>query len=62
MSARDRAWLPTFVIAMVLSAVLVGVFGHEGPASSGGGPAVQLGYGAGVRVGLANRRPMTGRR
>ena len=43
-------------------AVLVGVLGIEGPAARGVVPAVEVGFGGGVRVGVAIRRAMTGRR
>lgn len=43
-------------------AVLVGVLGIEGPAVHGVVPAVEVGFGGGVRVGVAIRRAMTGRR
>jgi len=43
-------------------AVIVGVLGIEGPAARGVVPAVEIGFGGGVRVGVAIRRAMTGRR
>jgi len=43
-------------------AVLVGVLGIEGPATNGVVPAVEIGFGGGVRVGVALRRAMPGRR
>jgi len=43
-------------------AVLVGVIGAEGPVTGHVVPAVELGFGGGVRVGFALRRAMRGRR
>ena len=43
-------------------AVLVGVLGVEGPAGGGVVPAIEAGFGGGVRVGFALRRAMRGRR
>jgi hypothetical protein len=42
--------------------VLVGVLGVEGPAGGGVVPAIEAGFGGGVRVGVALRRAMRGRR
>jgi hypothetical protein len=42
--------------------VLVGVLGIEGPASGSIIPAVEVGFGGGVRVGVVVRRTMPGRR
>jgi hypothetical protein len=42
--------------------VLVGVLGVEGPAAAGAVPAIEAGFGGGVRVGVALRRAMRGRR
>jgi hypothetical protein len=43
-------------------AVLVGVLGVEGPAGGGVVPAIEAGFGGGVRVGVALRRAMRNRR
>lgn len=43
-------------------AVLVGALGIEGPPASGVVPAVEVGFGGGVRVGIVLRRAMAGRR
>ena len=43
-------------------AVLVAALGIEGPAASGVVPAVEVGFGGGVRVGIALRRAMPNRR
>jgi hypothetical protein len=43
-------------------AVLVGALGLEGPASGGVAPAVEIGFGGGVRIGIALRRAFPGRR
>ena len=43
-------------------AVLVGVLGVEGPVTGHVVPAIELGFGGGVRVGVALRRAMRGRR
>jgi len=43
-------------------AVLVGVIGAEGPVTGHVVPAIELGFGGGVRVGVALRRAMRGRR
>jgi hypothetical protein len=43
-------------------AVIVGVLGVEGPASGRVVPALEVGFGGGVRVGVALRRAMRGRR
>ena len=43
-------------------AVLVGVLGIEGPVTSRVVPAVEVGFGGGIRVGVALRRAMPGRR
>lgn len=48
----DQAW----------RGVLVGVLGVEGPAGGGVIPAIEAGFGGGVRVGVALRRAMRGRR
>jgi len=42
--------------------VLVGVLGVEGPATGRVVPAIEIGFGGGVRVGVAFRRAMRGRR
>ena len=42
--------------------VLVGVLGVEGPAGGGVVPAIEAGFGGGVRVGVALRRAMRDRR
>lgn len=42
--------------------VLVGVLGVEGPAGGGVVPAIEAGFGGGVRVGVSLRRAMRGRR
>ena len=42
--------------------VLVGVLGIEGPSSGSVIPAVEVGFGGGVRVGVVLRRTMPGRR
>jgi hypothetical protein len=43
-------------------AVLVGVLGIEGPQSGAVVPAIEVGFGGGLRVGVALRRAMPGRR
>ena len=43
-------------------AVLVGVIGAEGPVTGRVVPAIELGFGGGVRVGFVLRRAMRGRR
>jgi hypothetical protein len=43
-------------------AVLVGALGIEGPPAGAVVPAVEVGFGGGVRVGIAFRRSMAGRR
>ena len=43
-------------------AVLVGVLGVEGPQSGAIVPAIEVGFGGGLRVGIALRRAMPGRR
>lgn len=43
-------------------AVLIGTLGFEGPAGGGVVPAVEVGFGGGVRVGLVLRRAIPGRR
>jgi hypothetical protein len=43
-------------------AVLVGVLGVEGPAGGGVVPAIEAGFGGGVRLGVSLRRAMRGRR
>jgi len=43
-------------------AVLVGVLGAEGPVTGRVVPAIEVGFGGGVRVGVAFRRAMRGRR
>jgi hypothetical protein len=43
-------------------AVLVGVLGAEGPVTGRVVPAIEVGFGGGVRVGVAFRRAMHGRR
>ena len=43
-------------------AVLVGVLGIEGPGAGSVVPAVEIGFGGGVRVGVALRRAIPGRR
>ena len=42
--------------------VLVGALGAEGPATGRVVPAIEIGFGGGVRVGVAFRRAMRGRR
>ena len=42
--------------------VLVGALGVEGPVSGRVVPAIEVGFGGGVRVGVAFRRAMRGRR
>ena len=42
--------------------VLVGVLGVEGPAAGRLVPAIEIGFGGGLRVGLVIRRAMPGRR
>jgi hypothetical protein len=42
--------------------VLVGVLGVEGPQSGAVVPAIEVGFGGGLRVGVALRRAMPGRR
>jgi hypothetical protein len=42
--------------------VLVGALGAEGPVSGRVVPAIEVGFGGGVRVGVAFRRAMRGRR
>jgi hypothetical protein len=42
--------------------VLVGALGVEGPAAGRVVPAIEVGFGGGVRVGVAFRRAMRGRR
>jgi hypothetical protein len=42
--------------------VLVGVLGVEGPAAGHVVPAIEVGFGGGVRLGVAFRRAMRGRR
>jgi hypothetical protein len=44
------------------SGVLVGAQGVEGPAAGRVVPAIEVGFGGGVRVGVAFRRAMRGRR
>jgi hypothetical protein len=43
-------------------AVLVGVLGAEGPVTGRVVPAIEVGFGGGLRVGVAFRRAMRGRR
>ena len=43
-------------------AVLVGALGVEGPQRGAIVPAIEVGFGGGLRVGVAVRRAMPGRR
>ena len=58
----DLVVVAVAVAVSVAVAVLVGVLGVEGPAGGGVVPAIEAGFGGGVRVGVALRRAMRNRR